>query len=259
MMSGQRELVVPVYVPTAMLAFGQGVMVPVIPLYAKQFGGSYGLAGLIVSAAWIGTMLTDLPAGMLLQRLGFRRSMVLGSLLFSLATIALGLSSVTPELIGFRFLVGIGTAFWGLSRHTYIAKAFPTRNRGRAISIFGGINRLGNFVGPFVGGVVAQRYSLATALIIAGVIAAGAVVVALVFVHDPEPEAARAPAPGQRHRIEFGAMREVLSHNPRDVVAAGSANILGQMIRAGRQLVIPLFAAYALGLNAAQVGEIVSA
>lgn len=258
MISSQRELVLPVYLPTAMLSFGQGLMVPIIPLYAKQFGGSYGMAGLVVSAAWMGTMLTDLPAGLLLQRLGFRRSMVLGALLFSVATIALGLATMTPELVGFRFVVGIGTAFWGLSRHTYIAQGVPAHNRGRAISIFGGINRLGNFIGPFVGGVVALHYSLSTALIVAGLVAFGAVIAAFLFVHDPAPEEQSARPRASGHRLDFGVLREVLSHNPRDVLAAGSANILGQMIRAGRQLVIPLFAAYAIGLNPAQVGEIVS-
>ncbi len=245
----------PVFVPTAFLAFGQGLMIPVLPLYAKEAGGSYGLAGLIVSAAWIGTMLFDLPTGLLLPKFGFRRAMIAGAALFALATTMLGLVHLTPELIVLQFIGGIGTAFWGLSRHAYIATAIPNETRGRAISVFGGINRLGTFTGPFAGGFIAQYYGLSTALIVAGLAAFGAVIIAFFFVHDPESTTVRPKG----HTIRLGVVREAINHNRRDVIAAGTANVFGQMIRAGRQIAIPLFAAYALGLDKAQVGIIVSA
>lgn len=247
-------LLMPVYVPTAFLGFGQGLLIPVLPLYAKQAGGSYGLAGLIVSAAWIGTMLFDLPSGLLLSRFGFRRSMIGGSALFAVATILLGLMRMTPELIFLQFVGGAGTAFWGLSRHAYIATVIPNESRGKAISVFGGINRLGTFTGPFAGGLIAQYFGLGDAIVVAGVAAALAVVVAILFVHDPETTTVRPKG----HSFHLNVLREAVNHNRRDVIAAGSANVFGQMIRAGRQIAIPLFAAYAIGLNNAQVGFIVS-
>lgn len=248
------RLLMPVYVPTLLLAFGQGLMIPVLPIYAKEFGGSFGLAGLVVSAAWIGTMLSDLPTGMLLARLGFRRAMILGCALFSGGTIALGLSQLVPEMIVFRFIAGIGTAFWGLSRHAYIAQAVPSASRGRAISTFGGINRLGTFTGPAIGGLISQYYGLPAAIVVAGILAGVAVLVAVFFVHDPETVVRTT----SRH-LDFGVLRDALAGNHRDVTAAGTAQIFGQMIRAGRQIVIPLFARYAVGLDNFQVGQIVSA
>jgi len=245
----------PVFVPTAFLSFGQGLLIPVLPLYAKQSGGSFGLAGLIVSAAWIGTMLFDLPSGLLLPKVGFRRSMIAGSALFSAATILLGLVHLTPELILLQFVGGVGTAFWSLSRHAFIATAIPNETRGRAISVFGGINRLGTFTGPFAGGFIAQYYGLGNAIVVAGVAAAVAVLLAFFFVHDPESSSIRPKG----HTFHFGVVREAVEHNRRDVIAAGTANVFGQMIRAGRQIAIPLFAAYAIGLDNAQVGIIVGA
>lgn len=245
----------PVYVPTAFLSFGQGLLIPVLPLYAKQAGGSFGLAGIIVSAASIGTMLCDLPSGLLLPKFGFRWSMIGGAALFAIATTMLGLVNLTPEMILLQFVGGVGTAFWGLSRHAYIATVIPNETRGRSISIFGGINRLGTFTGPFAGGLIAQYFSLGNAIVVAGVAAGVAVVVAFLFVHDPVSTNVRPK--GQPFR--FSVVSEAVQHNRRDVVAAGTANVFGQMIRAGRQIAIPLFAAYALGLGNAQVGFIVSA
>jgi MFS family permease len=253
--SGAIGLLMPVYVPTALLSFGQGLLIPVLPLYAKQAGGSFGLAGLIVSAAWIGTMLSDLPSGLLLPKFGFRRSMIAGAALFSVATILLGLVSSTPELIVLQFVGGIGTAFWGLSRHAYIATAIPNQTRGRAISVFGGINRLGTFTGPFAGGFIAQYYGLGNAIVVAGIAAGFAVVVAFFSVHDPESSTVKPKG----HAFHLDVVREAIDYNRRDVIAAGTANVFGQMIRAGRQIAIPLFAAYALGLDNAQVGIIVGA
>ncbi|HEX7104320.1 MAG TPA: MFS transporter [Nitrolancea sp.] len=252
--SSPPGLLMQVYVPTALLAFGAGLLVPILPLYAKEAGGSFGLAGVILAAGWFGTMMMDLPSGLLLSRIGFRRSMNFGALLFGLATFGLGLTHETFILIGLQLIGGIGNAFWGVSRHAYIATVVPPSGRGRAISIFGGINRLGTFTGPFVGGYVALYFGYADALMLAGIVALGAVVVGLLYIHDP---VRMGVLKARGHGLNLGVVREVASHNRRDVLAAGGANILGQMIRSGRQIAIPLYAAYALGLNDAQVGTVV--
>lgn len=254
MRSEHLRLLLPVYVPTLLLAFGQGVMIPVLPIYAKNLGGSFGLAGLVVSAAWIGTMLSDLPAGMYLPRLGYRRSMIVGCGLFAVATAALGLVQIVPFLILFRLISGVGSAFWGISRHAYIADVVPAAGRGRAIAVFGGINRFGTFSGPAVGGLISKEFGIPTALIVAGVLAGLALLVAIAFVHDPETHGQR-----RERSLHFGILREAVAGNQRDVAAAGTAQIFGQMIRAGRQIVVPLFASFALGLDDFQVGQIVSA
>jgi MFS family permease len=44
----------------------------------------------------------------------------------------------------------------------------------------------------------------------------------------------------------------------RELTAAGSAQVFAQMIRQGRQVVVPLYGASVLGLDVAQVGSVVS-
>ena len=248
-----RRLLLPVYLPTVLLAFGQGVMVPILPLYALEFGGSYGLAGLVVSAAWIGTLLADLPTGLLLPRLGFRRSMVIGCGLFAAGTTALAFAGFAPELILYRFIAGIGTALWGLSRHTYVTHAVPPASRGCAIAVFGGINRIGWFAGPAVGGLLGQLYGLSVPILVAGALAIVALVVAAIAVGP-----AASWNPRSSHQFGAGVLREIVHDRWRELLAAGSAQIFAQMIRAARQLVIPLYGSEVIGLDRAQVGFIVS-
>ena len=60
----------------------------ILPLYAASFGVSYALVGLATSAAAIGTLVTDVPAGAMLSHIGLRTSMIAGAGLVTVCTLA---------------------------------------------------------------------------------------------------------------------------------------------------------------------------
>ena len=74
----RNPLILPVYVPTFLLAFGRGMLVPILPLYASSFDISYGLIGLVLASQGLRNLIGDLPAGVLQGRLGQRYSMLIG-------------------------------------------------------------------------------------------------------------------------------------------------------------------------------------
>jgi MFS family permease len=156
-------------------------------------------------------------------------------------------------LIAFRLLSGIGTALWSLSRHAFIAEAVDPRQRGRAISVFGGINRIGMFGGPALGGVIASVFSLTTAFFVAGALGAAAFVISLIYIKDT-----RVVVHTARH-LRWGLVRKMMRTNWRDVSAASVAQIFAQLIRSGRQTIIPFYGLAVLGLSEAEVGFIQSA
>ena len=49
---------------------------------------------------------------------------------------------------------------FSLSRHSYMTQIVPSGYRGKAFSRFGGINRIGWFFGPVVGGYTAGNIGL---------------------------------------------------------------------------------------------------
>lgn len=254
-LSKHKWLLLSIYIPTVMFSFGQGLLVPILPLYAAEYGGSYSLAGLVVAAGWIGTMIGDVPVGMLLRKIGYKNAMIIGSALFGGATIALAFAGTPFELVALRIVAGIGIAFYQISRHTFVAHQVPPDIRGRAIAVFGGINRVGHFIGPLVGGFVAAFYGLAAAIMVAGFVALGIIVLAILLVREP----ASPDSESNKKALDFGVLKEVVQHNPKELAAGGLAQVFAQMIRAGRQIVIPLYGAYAIGLDPAQVGQVVSA
>ena len=91
----------------------------------------------------------------LARRLGQKRAMMLGVACTALSTAALFWARSVPTALIYRLLAGFGTALYGVARHAYVAGAVGSGSRGRAISLFGGMMRIGRFVGPMAGGVMA--------------------------------------------------------------------------------------------------------
>jgi MFS family permease len=240
-----------VYAPAALLSFGQGVLLTTLPLYATSFGVSYGLVSLAVAAAALGKLASDVPAGVLLARLGLRNAMVFGTGLVAVCMAGMALVENFALLVIFGILSGIGTALWSISRHSFIATAVPIETRGRAISVFGGINRIGLFAGPAAGGFLATAFGLRSSFGLASFFAAIALVLALRYV-----EAGAGGIGGGHPRWRL--LAEVVRTHARELAAPGIAQIFGQMIRQGRQFIIPIYAAEVLGLGAAKIGLVMT-
>jgi len=253
-------LLLPVYIPTILLSVGTGVMVPTLPLYADTFNVSLSLVSFAVAAIGLGTLVSNVPAGMLIARVGRERMMVVGASALALSTLLIVYLPYFPALVILRFLAGVASAMWTISRMAYLADAVPLRDRGRAISLFGGASRIGTFVGPALGGFIAQAFGLTAAFYLAALaaaLAAAFTAAPLLFarrvssgVADPRAIAPRA--------MRWSVVGGVLRDHYRELGAAGTAQIFAQMIRAGRQIIIPLYASRVIGLDVAQIGAVVS-
>jgi MFS family permease len=250
----QRELMLAVYLPTVLLALGQGALLATLPLFAAELGVGYTMISVISAAAAMGTLITDVPAGALLHRIGLRRAMLIGCALVVVGTLSLALDLSPEAIVALRVLAGIGTALWGLSRHAFIAGAVPVERRGSAIAMFGGINRIGIFGGPALGGLVGTLFGLQSSFVLTGVMAILAWIAAFLFVpHDQEVAVHRRGGASRRWSI----VRRTVREHSGDLSAAGIAQLFAQMIRQGRQLLIPLVGAQ-IGLNAAEIGTVMT-
>lgn len=252
----QSELTLAVYLPTALLALAQGLLLATLPLYASDLGLGYTMVSVITAAAAMGTLVTDVPAGALLHRIGLRRAMLIGCALVVIGTVGLTLELTPGTIVLLRVLAGIGTALWGLSRHAFIAQAIPPWKRGSAIALFGGINRVGLFGGPAVGGIIATAFGMHASFLVAGALGALAWVAGAMFIPRKEPDSGVPRRGGSRAR--WSIVRKTIRDNAGDLGAAGVAQLFAQMIRQGRQLIIPLIGAETLGLNAAEVGMVMT-
>ena len=249
-----RSLVVPVYLPTVLFGLGQGAIIPVIPLAATGLGASVAVAGLIVGLRGLGTLLFDLPAGWLVERIGERRAMLAATALLAAALVGCVLARHVVALAACVVLIGCSWSVWLLARLTYVTEATDARLRGRALSTLGGANRIGVFLGPFCGAAAVGLAGLDGAFLVHIVAAVLGLVVLAVAADPVELESETQGAPADRsaagHR-PTGVRRAMASGLPGAWAAAGVTITVG-LLRASRQALLPL-SAQAAGFDDATV------
>ncbi|NKB72653.1 MAG: MFS transporter [Candidatus Latescibacteria bacterium] len=245
------SLFLSVYLPALILSVCRGLLLPVMPLFARSFDVSYWLVGVVLAADGIGTLLADVPAGVVVRRLGEKRAMLLGVACVMAGVLGLLGATNLWQVGACRLLSGLGTALWNISRHTYLAGAIPAALRGRAIAVFGGIGRIGYFAGPVMGGFLAGAYGFGAAFLAYGILAVGALVAVLLWVKDHRSHQ-------EKKGQEEGRVGDILRAHLRILLTAGSAQLCAQMVRTARQVIAPLYAADVLGLGIEEVGLIIS-
>lgn len=243
-----RSLGLTVYGPSFLFAIGQGAVIPIVALAARDLGASVAVASLTVALRGIGTLLFDLPAGALVSRLGERRAMVVGTAILLASLVGCIVATEVWVFALSMLLMGCGWSMWLLARLTYVSEVMPLRLRGRALSTLGGVQRMGNFVGPFLGALAITATGLDGAY---GVHVALAVAGCALLLAVPDPHADRTVDVGHGP-VRFRAIAR--DHAP-VFRTAGAGAIAISVMRASRQAVLPLWASH-VGLDAAAVGVI---
>jgi MFS family permease len=150
-----RAIAVPVYGPSLLFGIGQGAMLPVVALSARDLGASFGTAALVVGLQGAGQLLGDIPAGTLTARIGERHAMIGAAVLTAAGMVVCLLAPAVAVLAAGILATGLASAVWGLARQSYLTEAVPIGMRARALSTLAGLTRVGTFVGPFLGAAVA--------------------------------------------------------------------------------------------------------
>lgn len=242
-----KELVLPVYLPSALFAIAEGSLIPVIPASAERLGADLPTAAIIAGLVMLGTVIADLPAARFVNRFGERKAMMFGSF----AT-ALGIMfSIFAENIFFLglgvFIVGAAHAVFGLARHGYIAETVPFSHRARALSLLGGFFRLGGFVGPLLGAALIAISGL-QAVYVAVAIFSSAAGVILLFTKS---EKMRDTAPNKG-----GGVWAITKREKAKLLNLGTASAILTFARTARSVGLPLWALH-LNLDVSQASLII--
>jgi len=244
-----RSLTFSVYLPTLLFSIGEGAVLPIIPLFARGRGASVAVAALVVAMRGLGTLLLDLPSGVVVSRFGDKGAMVAGTALVAMVAIGASLSRSIVVLAVLILVMGGGWAFWQVARLTYVSEVTPRGQRGRALSLLGGVSRAGTFIGPILGGYLGRHYGLETAFYAQA--AMGVAASALMF-----NVVRRAPIGDEpRGRRAGGHLVATVVEHHRVFLSAGLAVVALQMVRQCRDVFLPLWGD-SIGLDVAQIGLI---
>ncbi|RKU39444.1 MFS transporter [Candidatus Poribacteria bacterium] len=244
----RASLILPLYIPAFLLSTGAGIVLPTLSIYVKSFELSYTLTTVVLAVGVIG----NIPAGILVERLGRKPSMLLGLVMIGVSTLGMGTATNFFQLIGAQLVGGIGNALWMLARHAYMTDVIPIANRGRAIALFGGVNRMGTFAGQFCSVFLGVNLRLPF-FIFAGIVVLN-FVLCLFFIPETRRsthQTAGKKLPYLRHLLE------VSRQHARLLATAGVGQVCVQTLRRGCNIIIPLYADEVVGLTTQQVRAVV--
>jgi MFS family permease len=244
-----RSIALPAYGPTALGSVGTGAVLPVVVLTARSLGAEVSVAAFLLSLIWIAQLAADLPAGAVASRIGERRALVLACGIEAVGMVGCATAPNLVVLGASLALLGVASSVFGLARQAYLTEAVPIRLRARALSTLGGVNRIGIFVGPFVGALVVAHWGL-TAAYVVGFVSSLAALLCVLLVRDVTSGSER------RRSMPRRSVAGVLAEHRHTLMTLGVGVLFIASARACRIALIPLFAE-AIGLSAAQTSLVI--
>jgi MFS transporter, DHA1 family, multidrug resistance protein len=135
------------------VALGFGIVAPVIPMFASEFGVSALAASSVISVFAFTRLIAAPPAGAMVNRIGERRVLSWGLIIVSVSSALAGLSQNFTQLLILRGLGGFGSTMFTVAAMALLIRIVPAELRGRAASAWSGGFLIGGLAGPAVGGI----------------------------------------------------------------------------------------------------------
>lgn len=150
---------------------GVGIVVPLLPVYAHGLGASGLYVSLIFGAFSISRTFFLPYFGRLSDVKGRKPIIVPGFLAYAVISLAFIFSSNVNTLILIRFFHGIASAALMPVIQAYIGDITPNGREGITMGLFNMSLFLGLSIGPLIGGVIKDFFSLQASFICMGVLA----------------------------------------------------------------------------------------
>ncbi|WP_210408019.1 DHA2 family efflux MFS transporter permease subunit [Allokutzneria sp. NRRL B-24872] len=137
-----------------MVALDGTIVAVANPAIGASLGATLAELQWVTHGYLLGLAVCLITAGKLADRLGHRKLYLVGVAGFTLSSVAIGLSSGTGMLIGFRVVQGVFGAALMPASLGMLRAAFPGHLLNRALGVFSGLIGTSAAAGPIVGGLL---------------------------------------------------------------------------------------------------------
>jgi MFS family permease len=227
------SLALPVYLPSLLFEAALSALLPILPATATEYGLDLAAAGAVTAAAMLGTLLFELPASTIVNRIGERASMIVATVIAAffgfLGFLNLGYWPLLFMAMGF----GAMFSLFGLSRHSLLAAQVPVSHRAKAMSLLGGSFRGGAALGPILGSLAVAQFGTESAYLVSSALC----LVAMVAVTAVSKNKLQSPPSGQH-----GNVWEVAKRERAKLLTLGIASAIISAGRTIRMIGLPLLA-----------------
>lgn len=158
---------------------------PLAPFFKEDLGITSAQVGLIMSAASFGYMITLLPMGWVVDRIGARWPMVIGELIAGVAMITLFFAPSYIWLLVLMFATGMGCGFLMPSTTQGVVVWFPAKERATVMGLKQTAVNIGGIITAVTLPVVALALGWRYGFLFLGIIAIAIAVTALTLYKEP--------------------------------------------------------------------------
>lgn len=164
----KRSPLIILFITVVIDLLGFGIILPLLPLYVKQFNGTPVQAGFLTASFSVMQFIFS-PIWGRLSDLHGRRPLILFSLFGSAVTFLMfGLATNLWILFAARIMAGIATAASLPTAQAYIADVTPPERRSRGMALIGVAFGIGFACGPWIGGALGKINLAFPAFAVAG-------------------------------------------------------------------------------------------
>jgi MFS transporter, Spinster family, sphingosine-1-phosphate transporter len=235
------------------------ILFGVQPLIQHQFNATDRQMGALTTAFFITYMIVAPLSGWLGDWFRRKPLIIVGAILWSLATFGSGFAHTYWTLFIRRAVVGVGEATFGIYAPAVLSDFYPDRERNRILSIFYLAIPVGAALGYLAGGELGSHFDWPAPFFICAVPGIAIALLYMPFGHEPERGASDRERPARNRSVEdFFQQFLALLRNPAFLTSTlGMAQITFAL--GGISAWVPTFLHRQSGLSVANASLVVSA
>ncbi len=223
---------------------GMGVVSPLLPLYVRDMGATGIWIGVIIAAYSISNSVFTPIAGYLSDKQGRKLFLFAGLFAYSIISLGYVWAGSVNQIILVRLLQGIAGALTFPIAMAYVGDLSPEGEEGKWMGYASAAFFSGFGIGPFIGGVLTEHFSVTTTFYTMGILNLLAALITLAFL----PETSRRKAAEGTAQPSF---KEMSANNM--VRGLFSLRLAQALARGSIFTFLPVFAAM-LGLSISLIG-----
>lgn len=167
---------------------GFGIVLPLLPTYAKDLGASPFMIGFIAAMYSSMQFLFSPVWGRLSDFIGRRPVMLVSIFMASVSYLFFAYASTIPLLILARALSGIGSANIAAAQ-AYITDVTDSKSRSKAMGMLGAAFGIGFIIGPLIGGFLKTNFGIEMVGYVASALIGIDFILAIFFLPESNKEA----------------------------------------------------------------------
>ena len=187
-MSNGKKIFITLFAALFATVTGMGIVVPLLPVYAHSIGASGFYIAMIFASFSLSRAFLLPYFGMVSDKKGRKPFIVTGLFLYTIISFIFIFCDTINSLIAVRFLQGIASAMIAPVVQAYVGDITPKDKEGFVMGTFNISMFAGLSLGPLLGGVIKDKFSLDTAFVCMGVLSFVAFLLSVIFLPSVEEE-----------------------------------------------------------------------